>query len=76
MPLGKPREEAERFARHMAKYGTEPPEERYRAGPSMETPMEILWSLLPCFPIIRGRWYPPIPRWMAAKIYGAGRRLK
>lgn len=75
MPFGTPRTAAERLARHMERFGTEPPEERYKMGPSMETPMEFLWSVLPCFPFVNGRFYPPIPRFLAAKIWGAGRRL-
>ena len=68
MPFGTPRTEAERFARHMQRFGTEPPAERMGLGPVMESPAETLWAWMPDFPI-------PIPRWIAVKVFGAGRRL-
>ena len=65
------RTEAERAARHKALYGGKPPAERRRLGPRMETLPEVIRSWLPCeFP------GPPIPRWAAVKMRGAGRRLK
>jgi len=75
MPFGTPRSELERFQRHMARFGTEPPEERQRLGPVMETPAETLWAWLPDAPISNGRFNPPFPRWLNVKLFGAGRRL-
>lgn len=75
MPFGKPREEWERIQRHMARFGTEPPEERQRLGPVMETPIETLFAWLPDFPFAGGRFNPPFPRWLNVKLFGAGRRL-
>ena len=78
MPFGVPRSESERLARHQSIFGADtlPPEIRQRLGPSMSTLAEVLWSIAPCFPIVNGQWYPPIPRFLAAKIWGAGRRLE
>ncbi len=72
MPLGTPRTEAERLKRHQEIYGEGelPPVVRKRLGPMMETIPEIIWSWLPAFPPD-----PPIPRWAAVKVRGAGRRL-
>jgi len=64
------RTEEERAARHRALYGGEPPAERKRLGPRMETMPEFIRSWLPCEPP-----GPPLPRWMAVKMRGAGRRL-
>lgn len=64
------RTEAERVARHRALYGEEPPTERKRLGPRMETIPEFIRSLLPCAPP-----EPPIPRFLAVKTRGAGKRL-
>jgi len=75
MPFGTPRSEAERFARHMERFGTEPPAERQRLGPVMESPSEVLWAWLPDAPMVNGKFMPPLPRWLNAKIFGAGRRL-
>jgi len=72
MPLGVPRTEEERMARHRSFYGegSVPPAVRRRQGPSMETAQEVLWAWLPDFP-------PglPLPRWLNVRIFGAGRRL-
>lgn len=72
MPFGVPRTEAERAKRHAEIYGDSelPPEVRKRLGPVMETVPEVIWSWLPAFPPD-----PPIPRWAAVKMRGAGRRL-
>ena len=70
--MGIPRSEAERLKRHQEIYGAEalPPTVRRGLGPVMETIPEIIWSWLPAFPPD-----PPIPRWAAVKMRGAGRRL-
>lgn len=72
MPFGVPRTEAERAKRHAEIYGEGqlPPEVRKRLGPVMETLPEVIWSLLPAFPPD-----PPIPRALAVKMRGSGRRL-
>lgn len=72
MPFSVPRTEAERAKRHAEIYGEGqlPPEVRKRLGPVMETVPEVLWSWLPSFPPD-----PPVPRWLAVKMRGAGRRL-
>lgn len=72
MPFGVPRTEAERAKRHAEIYGEGelPPQVRRRLGPVMETVPEIIWSWLPAFPPEL-----PIPRWLAVKIRGAGRRV-
>jgi len=72
MPFGRPRTESERAKRHAEIYGEGelPPAVRKRLGPVMETVPEIIWSWLPAFPPD-----PPIPRWAAVKVRGAGRRL-
>lgn len=72
MPFGVPRDEAARAKRHAEIYGEGelPPAVRKRLGPVMETVPEIIWSWLPAFPPA-----PPIPRWAAVKMRGAGRRL-
>lgn len=57
------RTEAERAARHRALYGEEPPAERKRLGPRMETTAEYARSWLPCEPP-----GPPLPRWLAVKL--------
>jgi len=75
MPFGTPRSEFERFKRHLERYGTEPPEERQRLGPVMESPAETLWAWLPDLPFAGGRFNPPFPRWLNVKLLGAGRRL-
>ena len=75
MPFGTPRSEAERFARHMERFGTEPPAVRQRLGPTTETPAEALWAWLPDFPVANGQFRPPLPRWLNARLFGAGRRL-
>jgi hypothetical protein len=77
MPFGIPRSAEERRQRHKRLYGeeTEPPAKRRARGPSMETPREILWAWLPDAPFANGRWNPPFPRWLNAKLFGAGRRL-
>ena len=72
MPFGKPRTEAERAKRHAEIYGEGalPPAVRQRLGPVMETIPEVIWSFLPALPPD-----PPIPRLLAVKMRGAGRRL-
>jgi len=72
MPFGHPRTEAERLKRHQEIYGEGqlPPTVRRGLGPVMETIPEIIWSWLPAFPPD-----PPLPRWAAVKMRGAGRRL-
>lgn len=77
MPFGVPRTEAERAKRHAEIYGGEmPPEVRRRLGPVMETVPEIIWANLPAWPISpEGKFQPPLPRWLAVKMRGAGRRL-
>lgn len=72
MPFGIPRDEAARAKRHAEIYGEGalPPAVRQRLGPVMETVPEIIWSWLPALPPD-----PPIPRWAAVKMRGAGRRL-
>lgn len=72
MPFGRPRSEAERLKRHQEIYGAEavPPAVRQRLGPVMETIPEIIWSWLPAFPPD-----PPVPRWAAVKMRGAGLKL-
>ncbi|MBA7620551.1 hypothetical protein ES703_27902 [subsurface metagenome] len=72
MPFGRPRTESERAKRHAEIYGegAVPPAIRKRLGPVMETVPEVLWSLLPALPP-----NPPIPRFLAVKMRGAGRRL-
>lgn len=72
MPLGTPRTEAERAKRHAEIYGegAVPPAVRRGLGPVMETMPEIIFSWLPALPPD-----PPVPRWMAVKMRGAGRRL-
>ena len=73
MPFGVPRSPEERAKRHAEIYGegAVPPAVRRGLGPVMETIPEIIWSWLPAFPPD-----PPIPRWAAVKMRGAGRRLK
>ena len=72
MPFMRPRSEAERAKRHAEIYGegAVPPAVRRGLGPVMETIPEVIWSWLPAFPPD-----PPIPRWAAVKMRGAGRRL-
>jgi len=72
MPFGVPRSESARTKRHQEIYGAGavPPEVRKRLGPVMETIPEVIWSLLPALPPD-----PPIPRFLAVKMRGAGRRL-
>jgi len=72
MPFGRPRTEAERLKRHQEIYGAEavPPAVRRGLGPVMETIPEVIWSLLPAFPPD-----PPVPRFLAVKMRGAGRRV-
>jgi len=72
MPFGIPRDEAARAKRHAEIYGagSMPPAVRRGLGPVMETVPEIIWSWLPALPPD-----PPIPRWAAVKMRGAGRRL-
>jgi len=72
MPFGVPRTETEILKRHQEIYGagTVPPAIRQRLGPVMETVPEIIWSWLPALPPD-----PPLPRWAAVKMRGAGRRL-
>ncbi|MBA7656167.1 hypothetical protein ES703_64082 [subsurface metagenome] len=72
MPLGVPRSAEERAKRHAEIYGAEavPPAVRRGLGPVMETIPEVIWSWLPAFPPD-----PPIPRWAAIRMRGAGRRL-
>ena len=72
MPFGVPRTEAERAKRHAEIYGEGklPPVARKMLGPVMETVPEVIWSLLPALPPD-----PPIPRFLAVKMRGAGRRL-
>ncbi len=72
MPFGVPRSPEARAKRHAEIYGEGelPPAVRKRLGPVMETVPEIIWSWLPAFPPD-----PPIPRWAAVKVRGAGRRL-
>jgi len=72
MPFGRPRTEAERLKRHQEIYGAEavPPAVRRGLGPVMSTIPEIIFSWLPALPPD-----PPVPRWMAVKMRGAGRRL-
>jgi len=72
MPFGVPRTEEERLKRHQEIYGTSefPPEVRKRLGPVMESIPEVIWSWLPALPPD-----PPIPRWAAVKMRGAGHRL-
>ena len=72
MPFGVPRSAEERAKRHAEIYGEGelPPEVRKRLGPVMETVPEVIWSWLPAFPPD-----PPIPRWAAVRMRGAGRRL-
>ena len=72
MPFGVPLTEAERAKRHAEIYGegAVPPAVRRRLGPVMETLPEIIFSWLPALPPD-----PPIPRWAAVKMRGAGRRL-
>jgi len=72
MPFGVPRTEAERAKRHAEIYGegAAPPAVRRMLGPVMETMPEIIFSWLPALPPD-----PPVPRWMAVKMRGAGRRL-
>lgn len=77
-PLGVPRGESERLARHQSIYGADilPPEIRQRLGPSMSTPAEVIWSWLPAPPTgPDGKFQPPLPRWVIVKMRGAGRRL-
>ncbi|MBA7707051.1 hypothetical protein ES703_115912 [subsurface metagenome] len=72
MPFGVPRSPEERAKRHQEIYGEGqlPPAVRRGLGPVMETIPEIIWSWLPAFPPV-----PPIPRWAAVNMRGAGRRL-
>jgi len=72
MPFGVPRSESERAKRHAEIYGEGelPPEVRKRLGPVMESVPEVIWSWLPAFPPDA-----PLPRWLAVKMRGAGRRL-
>ena len=72
MPFGVPRTSEERAKRHAEIYGAEsiPPVVRKGLGPVMESIPEVIWSWLPAFPPD-----PPIPRWAAVKMRGAGRRL-
>lgn len=72
MPLGVPRTEAARAKRHAEIYGegAVPPTARRMLGPVMETVPEVIWSWLPALPPD-----PPVPRWLAVKMRGAGRRL-
>jgi len=78
MPLGIPRTEEERRERHKRIYGegSEPPFERLRLGPKHENIKEVIWDILPALPGEFGAATLPIPRGMARKIYGAGRKLK
>ena len=72
MPFGRPRTEEARLKRHREIYGAGalPPEIRRGLGPVMETIPEIIWSWLPAFPPD-----PPVPRWAAIRMRGAGRRV-
>ncbi len=72
MPFGVPRSPEERAKRHQEIYGEGqlPPAVRRGLGPVMESIPEVIWSWLPAFPPD-----PPIPRWAAVKMRGAGRRL-
>jgi len=72
MPFGVPRTSEQRAKRHAEIYGegAVPPAVRQRLGPVMETIPEVIWSFLPAFPPD-----PPVPRWMAVKMRGAGLRL-
>lgn len=72
MPFGIPRTAEARAKRHAEIYGAGavPPEVRKRLGPVMETVPEIIWAWLPDFPM-----NPPLPRWLNAKLSGAGRKL-
>ena len=78
MPLGIPRTDEERAKRHAEIYGagSMPPAVRQRLGPVMETVPEVIWAWLPAPPFgPDGKFQPPIPRWAAVKMRGAGRRL-
>ena len=72
MPFGIPRDEAARAKRHAEIYGEGalPPAVRRGLGPVMENVPEVIWSWLPALPPA-----PPIPRWAAVKMRGAGQRL-
>jgi len=72
VPFGIPRTAEARAKRHAEIYGAGavPPEVRKRLGPVMETVPEVIWTWLPAFPPD-----PPIPRWAAVKMRGAGRKL-
>jgi len=77
MPGGTPRTEAERALRHLELYGTGsvPPTVRMGLGPSMSTLSETLWAWAPDTPVVNGKFNPPFPRWLNARLFGAGRRL-
>jgi len=70
MPLGRPRTEEERIARHAEFYGGPPPSERLGLGPKHEGPAEVLWDLLPNLPLEMGL-LPPMPRFLARQAYRA-----
>jgi hypothetical protein len=75
MPKGIPRTEAERTERHFSIFGTAPPVDRQNLGPVMESFSDTLWAWLPDLPLSNGGFNLPLPRWLNAKIFGAGRRL-
>lgn len=68
MPLGIPRTESERAARHREFYGTEPPPYRLGLGPKYEQPAEVLWDILPTLPLEHGL-LPPMPRFLSRQVY-------
>ncbi|RLF60555.1 MAG: hypothetical protein DRN25_02395 [Thermoplasmata archaeon] len=77
MPLGIPRTEEERRERHKRIYGegNEPPEKRLGLGPKYESLNEVLWDLLPAMPGEFGKFTLPLPRGLARKLYGGGRKI-
>lgn len=70
MPLGIPRSEEERAARHREFFGSPPPPERLGLGPKYQQSAEILWDLLPTLPLEHGL-LPPMPRFLSRQVYKA-----
>lgn len=73
MPGGIPRSEAERRARHKARYGSdaEPPARRMLMGPEESSMDDWAPEFVAEFPL------PPavVPKWLARKVAGTGRKL-
>lgn len=75
MPFGEPRDEVERVARHTEFYGGPPPTQRLGLGPKGESLAGKVWDVLPALPGEMGLTTLPLPRFLARKVKGSGRRV-